>query len=197
MPEGIKSYLNQDFPVTSFVYAIYCDVEYSKYVVKKYIQNPEDWSPLEIYTASTKRPFPEPAEVLLYEEVPSRMKGYAPGTYNPPGGPAAKLFLKFVMPELTYQAGASEAAPQPPPNLAQFTAELTAERPLLSCLGQIFLNNNTPFDPLTAPGIDDEVKAALSRVRRTANGRPYLDPNDALALLPAFIDDVTAPPARW
>jgi hypothetical protein len=192
MSATFKSYNNPDFPVTSFVYALHCDIEYSRFVVEKFKGDPKDRSPLAAYdNPENRRKFPKGAVDLVYEYVPADMGGREIGKYNPKGGRAAELFLKFMLPELTSQGAADEAAPQRPPT----PAFENSSRPLLSCLGQIFVNNNPSFVPPSE--LPADVVKALKLVRRAPNGRPFLSAEDALLLLPMFVDELTLGSPVW
>src|SRR5579871_5351925 len=130
---ALKNYLNKAFPVTSFVYALYCDAEYAKYVLDRYIKDPTDWTPLDPYH------LPKGLAELFYEEVPRAMPpNTKPGTYNPPAEKIKELFVRFMQPELTNEKGEKPVAPHD-------RATYHADRPVTSCLGEIFVNVPSSF----------------------------------------------------
>lgn len=193
-PAPYKNYNNDDYPVTAFVYALHCDVEYGRAVYDRYFANPSDYSLLADYRTAKKRAFPVDALEFFYKKVPNRIRPERPNRYNPTGGEVAELFLRFILPELTYQAPAGETPPAPPINRAFFNPD----RPLLSSLGMIFLNGDRSFDPTSKKDVlPVEVIEALKLVRYAPTGRPFMAAEDALVLLPTFADELSLRMEVW
>lgn len=193
VPGGeLPNYCNDDFPVLSFLYALYCDDIFSKREADRWVVDRTYRGYLSNYVNRPKRFFPGEAMKVISDDVP----GNPPepnGRYKPTEDQSVDMILKYVMPELVYQASSGEAEPQPPITPAFFNASC----PVLSCLGRIFINLESTFDPDAVPGITPEVRAVLKQTQWATNGRPFLTAKNVLILAPLLVDEFTRGNARW
>ena len=251
-----KSYCNEEFPVFSFLFALYCDPEFGKNDHELWEESLPSYTEgggyrrptleelrrpgvyqgyFDFYTLNDKRQFPQGARRMIAEDIPllgyviqkspdegNKFKGY----YVPTTALAADMVHKYLLPELTGAEVPNEPALRPkkfskyqlspnvdgiairnPREQPERTAASTLKpvRPLLACLGTIFLDDNlhphSPFRENTDAFLDD-FKGLSSRARNALSEfgkstRVHLTVQQAHDLVPSLIDELTAPEAVW
>jgi hypothetical protein len=204
-----RNYHQPGLPVLSFAYALYCDTEFSlasfKIWLEARIEGRDYRGYLEPYRWDQKRRFPMRAIELIAVDVEAAKKMDDKGRYLPTDSQAEEV-AGFLLREIT---GAPEApmapgeVPPPPaqtPPPPQLPASKSAERPLLSCLAVIFMNQDPTFRKspttfLAGYALTEQAKAVLLEFAK--GGATFLTGRQGQALLPDLITEFVKPPACW
>jgi hypothetical protein len=195
-----RDYCNDDYPVVSFLFALYCDAEFSAIANQRFIESEGKWDRyLDKYRKNIRRSFPPGAARVIHVEVPSNdQQPLGSGRYVPTREQCTAFIKDFLVPELALIPVAQ--ANQPPADLPLDPAFPNATRPVLSSLALIFLNRSRQAqldDVLQTRGVSPAARAVLERVQWTAEGRPYMTEKDVNDLEPALTDDMTRLPSMW
>jgi hypothetical protein len=202
-----RSYLKPGLPVFSFIYALYCDPEYSEAhsaLFFEALRNDRHYLEyLNAYRRDPTRPFPR-AILDLSEDVPHHgNKDQVTQRYLPTRAQAWDV-MPYLVRELTGTAPpANEVAAEPAPGDAvdPSPAQPNADRPLISCLAAIFLNK----DPLFRKNVNSflagfDIAPNAQRVLTTFSQTPEgtnLTEGQMLALTPHLVEEMILWPACW
>jgi hypothetical protein len=184
--------------VLSFTYALYCDLELAQQEHAKWELDHSYRGYLDFYKADPTRPFPEQAEDIIAEWV-SRNPRTPTGLFMPTREQSWD-FVPHLIDELTGKPVTPPSPPPPPPSVDRTPAAPSAERPLLSCLACIFVNQDQTYYAdrerfLCDFGLRDE---SLRTLRSFAELQaPVLTPGQALSLSAALVDELVKMPAVW
>jgi hypothetical protein len=184
-------FLNPDVPVLSFLYALYCDAEFSEREFEIWKTDPSNYRGyFRDYIRVGGREFPRAAQELIAAQVPMN-RPVQGGRYKPTWDQARECVNQYLVPELTLQPENGQR------NRSPRRATFNPDRPVLSSLGIYFLNleERLPVE-LTQLGVPAEV-AAVMRDVRWAFGRPYFELQQVAVLAPAIQKELTTGEAAW
>lgn len=194
----IRSYLRPGFPTFSCTYSLYCDHELAHQEHALWLADKTYRGYLAFYKSDPLRIFPEHAEVIIAEWVADNEP--APTGLLAPTREQCWEFMPFLIDELSGQPPEAPNPTPPPPSVDRTPVSPSAERPLLSCLACIFLNNDQRFFTDTEAflcdfGLRDESVKTLRAFAQ--NGSGFLTRGQAMALSPALVDEFVKMPAVW
>jgi hypothetical protein len=219
-------YCNDDFPVLSFAYALYCDTKFAELAHKLWLDSInkklgkgakltaaalddsgiyDDY--LDDYIQNRKRVFPYAAIELITAKVAANppVEG---DLYAPTKEQVTEFVDKYLIPELTdapaQPAGAArDAAPAVKRAKAPGTKKLAVQnprRPVLSCLARIFVNQDPDFEKDPVPFLSRvELNADERRalVEFGESKRTYLTLAEAEVFAPKLEDEFRRAPYVW
>jgi hypothetical protein len=190
-----KDYCNDEFPVLSFSYALYCDPKFAEQAHAWWAHSVEskigkgvkltaavlaehgiydDY--LDDYIQNRTRVFPYGAIEIITEKVAANGSQYVQkGLYAPSPGQAKEFVEEYLVPELAgvrqdaaMRKDAAVAKVKKDPGQERGHAEPNPNRPVLSCLAAIFVNPKGIESFRKAPD------ASLARFELTAAERETL-----------------------
>jgi hypothetical protein len=205
-----RNYHRPGLPVLSFAYALYCDTEFSLANFKVWAaakaQGRDYRGYLEPYRWDQKRRFPMRAMELIAADVPAaRQQEASTGRYLPTNAQSEEV-AAFLLAEITGAPEApmepgevppSEPTTSPPPLLP---ASKSGDRPLLSCLAVIFMNQDPSFrlSPTTFLADYALTPRAKDVLLDFGNGAAnFLTAQQGQALLPDLVAEFVKPSACW
>lgn len=201
------NYHKAGLPLLSFFYALYCDAEFSQanfdIWLAARLEGRDYRGYLEPYRWDQVRRFPVAAMDIIAVEVPKNTP--VPVRYVPTLEQCWELMAFLVAevtgaPEIPLAPGETPPSPAPSPPSPRLPAAHSGERPLLSCLAVIFLNQDPKFRSapetfLANVGISESARAILTKF---GNGNTqFLSPGQGLALLPDLVAESIKRPACW
>jgi hypothetical protein len=189
-----SNYCNDDFPILSFLFAIYCDEDYRQTTVQKWLASNKTYKGYLInYTQNRKATFDQAAITLVHDRVGNNPPDPKDGMYMPTREQADEMVQLYMRRELPSGEAGGSAAPAPPD-----LAYANAERPIVAALGLLFLNGDSlSLAELQRLGLPPGVPEILSTVKRGPGGRPYLTAEKLEELRPAWVDELTRPKNIW
>jgi hypothetical protein len=221
------NYCNDEFPVLSFAYALYCDPVFSKLAHKLWMQSVKAAIPakdekeeyghesvaaalatpniydgyLDNYKRNRKREFPSKALKLITVEVAAKGPRYPTGIlYSPKTAQAKELVDDYLLKELT--GNAPKADSKAPEQKQTHKASVDPTKPVLSCLAMIFVNE-TPPEKFTKDAEDFLWDLELREEERQAliafkkRGAKYLNEDEAKVFADALVDEFCRAPCVW
>jgi hypothetical protein len=205
-----RNYHKTGLPVLSFTYALYCDMEFGLANYRLWRAAKDEGRDfrgyLKPYRWDQLRHFPAGAIKLIAEDVPEEgPQDPTTSRYSPTNDQAWEM-TSFLIPEITGAPDVLAPGEQPPlePPVHRpshrLPAELNSDRPLISCLGVIFLNDDNGFrlHPerfLANFEITDNARAILTKFGK--GGAKFLSPGQALALCPDLVGELVKAPPTW
>jgi hypothetical protein len=219
-------YCNDEFPVLSFAYALYCDPHFAEVSHETWLRSLKGNVPagapltasvlrksgvytayLDDYTQDRKRVFPLGAIELITVTVATNPP-VAPNYYAPTEAQAKVFFEKYLFRELT-GASADEAGTdhetygkRAKKQGKRENAEFNPKRPVLSCLALLLVN--TPADAKfvadPAAFLKDKVfdeKLKKVLIDFVKSKEKHLTDNEANALKPELVAEFTREPYVW
>jgi hypothetical protein len=211
-------YCNDDFPVLSFAYALFCDHKFRTTAHAEWLKSLEEHAPKGVRLTAEVLKNPKiyddyllqyiknrgvkfPQEAIDFIKVTVATNPPEKGLYAPTKEQGAWFANKFLVPELMGDAGrkaATAAATPAPPK----PAKSNGERPLIACLAQIFVN--VPPDPafvtdpekfLTQAGITKNEKDVLLQFHKGKS--KHLTKDQAEKLVPGLAREFSMDPYVW
>jgi hypothetical protein len=178
-----KTYYASGYPVFGFLYALYCDSTVSNAAVQTW-QNGSD-TYLDAYRMDSEFIFPQPARDIIHIDVPQNGVPTGGGRRRPTSAMALEI-SPHLLAELT-------RAPVPDACEAMRTLAFpSADCPVVSMLGVIFLNKQAPDDELMRTyEIADRVQSLLRRVAAAVIARNAPTEEDILELMPSMVAEFT------
>jgi hypothetical protein len=188
------SYYAAPYPILSFMYGLYCDVEWSQANFAAWKASQVGDTALYEYEAGLDRypHMPHGARVLISTTVVEESP-YDPAGHPLPTPALAEKMWPYLMQELTFDPAAALSPPSDPQRRMPL---LDGNRPALSGVAFIYLRNLSLAEAEQALK-ESPHKTKLLEVARTrvARGQPLLDALNALK--EDLVRDFTAPPAAW
>lgn len=193
-----RTYLRPGFPVFSFAYAWYADAEFSLEERKQVAVDPTYRGFLDHYLNDPVRTFAPEARDLV--SVVIQGNPVEPKGGHRPTRAQSWALMPFIVAELANLPGVAPSTPPAPSPFDRTPASRNAERPLLSCLACIFLNQDRRFkenveEYLCDYGLGDESVATLRGF--AASPGDFLTHGQALSLSAALVDEFIRHPVSW
>jgi hypothetical protein len=178
-----KTYYASGYPVFGFLYALYCDATVSAAAVQTWQAGHDSY--LDAYRMDSAFSFPQPARDLIHIEVPQHGVQTPAGPRRPTTGMALEMG-RYLLAELT-------RAPVPDANEATRTLAFpSADCPVVSTLGVIFLNKQAPDDELMRTyGIADRLQSLLRNIAAAVIARNAPAEEDIVELMPCMVAEFT------
>jgi hypothetical protein len=224
MPE-YPDYCNDDFPVLSFCYALYCDNDFSTKAntkwrqslglpVSGYAQAPGGNPPkltaevlssqkaydgyLDDYRNNRKVEFPKKA--INFIKVTVALNPPKGILYAPTKEQGAAFAKDYLVPELMGTAPVSHNAAATQRAGKREPAKENGERPLIACLARIFLNEDSTFKANPAKFLKDANIGTKENAALLAFGnakRKHLTEQEADDLVQGLANEFSEPPFPW
>jgi hypothetical protein len=208
------NYCNDRYPVLSFAYALYCEAgfrEPERNEWRKSAGAAAAYTPailagaydgfLDYFSRDLDRGFPPAIRDLIRLQVPMNPPDFVDerGAFNPSPAQASQAAAS-ILDELMGRAPGPNAAANAGSRPARNKARINAQRPVLSCLAVIFLNQdpaftNAPQDFLAGQELTPLERQAL--LQFGSSGRTTLAESEAQALRPAIEDELQRFPSCW
>jgi hypothetical protein len=187
-------YLQNGFPVLSFLYALYTDATFSSTEHQTWLTQRNLTPPVDYRGFLAKyHPFPPDAEQAIAVDVPNN--GPTSTDFYFPTPKQAWVGINDIFQEIQAQPPAPRPGTDP-----RSIAQLGADRPVLRILAVLFLNQ--PSDPTTsipaaigALAVAQGIKDTLTRL--ITQKPAVLSAAEVAALGAAMVDEFIAPPAEW
>jgi hypothetical protein len=209
------NYCNDKYPVLSFVYALYCERDFrvperthwrqsagphGSYDVAELKAAYSGY--LDYFTRNVDVAFPDEAKELITIRVPLNSADFLDehDAYNP-DAVQARTAARFMLDEMQGFAppappGTANTAGRP----ARLAATINAQRPVISCLAVIFLNQDADFKADPAKFLAGQELTPAERKALVAFGkgqRDVLFESEADALRPGIELELQRFPACW
>jgi hypothetical protein len=208
------NYCNDKYPVLSFAYALYCEAGFrepernawrvsagpaDEYTEEK-LRTAYDGF-LDYFGRGIDRAFPEEMRELIRVKVPMNGPDFVDdvGAFNP-NEVQAQQAAAAILAELTGTAPAAPAGGAAAGRPDRKNAKIDPQRPVISCLAVIFLNQNAAFraapkDFLAGQELTPAERSAL--VDFGVSGRTVLNAAEAAALRPGIELELQRFPSCW